>query len=71
MQRAGQITELRRQVPYVIEINGKHICKWIADFVYLKDGIEHVEDSKGFKTPEYRLKRKLVEAIYGFRILET
>lgn len=69
---AGQITELRRQVPYTFELNGKKICKYISDFVYLdKDGKTVVEDSKGFKTPEYRLKKKLMKAFHDIDITEV
>lgn len=44
---------------------------YIADFVYLKDGKLVVEDSKGYKTPEYKLKRKLMLYLQGIRIKET
>lgn len=71
MQRGGQIFELKRQVPYDITIDGAHICTWIADFTYRINGKQVTEDVKGFKTPEYKLKKRLVEAIYGVKILET
>lgn len=34
-------------------------------------GARIVEDVKGFKTPVYRLKKKLVEALYGIQIREV
>lgn len=71
MQRAGQITELRRQIAYPIFINDKKICDWFADFVYVKDGIRVIEDSKGWATDVYKLKKKMVEAMYSIKILET
>lgn len=71
MQSGGQINMLRRQVPYPIYIKGQKICDWLADFVYLENGRVIVEDSKGHKTDVYKLKKKMVEAEYGFRILET
>ena len=76
MQQAGQITGLRRQVPFAIEINGVHVCVWIADFVYWQQdksgrNVKRVEDCKGWKTDVYKLKKKMVEAYYGFRIIET
>lgn len=81
MQKAGQIRELRRQVPYPIYIKGAHICDWLADFAYIEpstamDVIKGnwrvvVEDSKGCKTPVYRLKKRMVEAEYGIKIRET
>lgn len=71
MQKGGQINLLRRQVPYPIYIKGKKICDWLADFVYIQNGLVVVEDSKGHKTDIYKLKKKMVEAEYGFRIRET
>lgn len=75
MQTAGHVRELRRQVPYPIYVKGIFVCDWRADFVYeQKDGdrwIRIVEDSKGWKTDVYKLKKKLIEAEYGFRIKET
>jgi hypothetical protein len=48
---------------------------YIADFMYsdVQDGklITVIEDSKGFKTPEYRLKKKLVKEKYGVEIRES
>ncbi|PWC54263.1 hypothetical protein TSA6c_00625 [Azospirillum sp. TSA6c] len=69
-ERAGLITGLERQVPYAITINGEHIAKWIADFRYVRDGQTVCEDVKGVRTPVYRLKAKLVQAIHGIRITE-
>ena len=46
-------------------------CSYIADFVYNRDGITIVEDSKGMRLPEYIIKRKLMLHIYGIEILET
>lgn len=45
---------------------------YIADFTYKdKAGREIVEDTKGIRTPEYVLKRKLMLYQYNIRILET
>lgn len=46
-------------------------CKYIADFVYRQDGKTIVEDCKGMRTPEYKIKRKLMLWRHGIRILET
>lgn len=45
-------------------------CSYIADFVYVKNGQVIVEDTKGFRTPEYIIKRKLMLYLYGIRIVE-
>ena len=41
-----------------------------ADFVYTQDGKEIVEDSKGYRTAEYKIKRKLMLSVWGIRIDE-
>lgn len=46
-------------------------CSYYADFVYYtKDGVRVVEDTKGVKTPDYKIKRKLMLWIHGVRIQE-
>lgn len=44
---------------------------YIADFVYQENGETVVEDTKGIKTKEYIIKRKLLLYRYGIRIKET
>lgn len=47
-------------------------CSYIADFVYLDEhGNKVVEDTKGFRTPEYIIKRKLMLHVHGIRIKEV
>lgn len=72
-QGLGLIRDLRLQVAFPILINGIKICVYYADFVYfdLAEGCEIVRDAKGFRTKEYRLKKKMVEAYYSIKILET
>lgn len=80
LERAGRIANLQRQVKYVLlpsqrdPETGKVVerdCSYIADFVYQEAEKTIVEDVKGFKTPEYRLKRKLMLWIHGIKIKET
>lgn len=79
MQRAGLISNLREQVKYVLiptqrDSLGNLLekeCSYYADFVYDRDGVTVVEDTKGFRTPEYKLKRKLMLFLQGIRIKET
>lgn len=79
LENAGEITNLRRQVSYELipsqkGADGKTIerpCKYVADFVYLKDGVVHVEDVKGMRTTEYVIKRKLMLKVHGIRIEEV
>lgn len=91
MERAGAITDLRRQVKFVLipaqreedttgprggVIKGRLLereCSYVADFVYEQDGNTIVEDVKSpaTKTPEYKIKRKLMLWVHGIRIKET
>ena len=51
----------------------EHECSYIADFVYTdeKTGKTVVEDTKGFKTKDYIIKRKLLLERYKIRITEV
>lgn len=74
MERAGEISDLRRQVRYelVPKLPGERPVDYIADFVYRdKDGNEVVEDVKGVRTPVYIIKRKLMLWRHGIRIREV
>lgn len=73
LERAGRIHSLRLQVPYPLEVAGEQIGKYVADFVYFyfENEKEVVEDSKGYRTPLYRWKKKHVEAQYQIKIKET
>lgn len=80
LQRAGEIYDLQRQVPFVLiptqrDERGKVIerdVKYIADFTYRnKEYKLIVEDTKGMKTKEYIIKRKLMLYRNGIRIQEV
>lgn len=45
-------------------------CTYIADFVYIQDGKYIVEDTKGFRTKDYIIKRKLMLHVHGIQIKE-
>lgn len=65
LKMCGKILGWRRQVPYVITVNGIYICTYIVDFrVTGNDSKFWVEDVKGYATPVYRLKKKLFAACY-------
>lgn len=73
-QRAGEITELRRQVDFEIEPANDLFrpVNYRADFTYrLPDGTLVVEDAKGDRTDVYILKRKLLYARTGILIQEV
>lgn len=47
-------------------------CTYVADFVYKdKSGNLVVEDCKGMRTTDYKIKRKLMLWVHGIKILET
>ncbi|WP_290088554.1 DUF1064 domain-containing protein [uncultured Duncaniella sp.] len=77
--RSGEISDLREQVKYVLipsqrDSSGNLIekeCSYYADFVYRdKEGNLVVEDTKGVRTSEYRLKKKLMLQVHGIQITE-
>ena len=73
LEDAGEITDLELQPVFPCVINDKAICKYIADFRYTdtKTGKVVIEDAKGFKTDVYRIKKKMVQAIYNIVIVEV
>jgi len=73
MQRAGLISDLRRQVKFELipKQQGERAVSYIADFVYSEDGQTVVEDVKGVRTPVYRIKKKLMLWRHGVRIREV
>ena len=73
LQRAGIINNLQRQVKFELipKQDGERKCEYIADFVYEENGKRIVEDTKGFKTKDYIIKRKLMQYIHGIKIKEV
>lgn len=69
-EQMGEITDLELQVKFPIVVNGQKVCAYIADFVYRERGQKVIADAKGVKTAVYRLKKKLVKAVYGLDIVE-
>lgn len=58
----GDISRLEQQPVFKVEINGKLICRYIADFAWHVGDCRVVEDVKGMLTPVFNLKKKMVEA---------
>ncbi len=72
MEQAGVISGLEVQPRYPIIVEGKRIAVYVADFAYAEDGEAVIEDVKGGpSTAVFRLKKKLVEALYGVTIREV
>src|SRR5262249_11763980 len=71
LHKAKVIRGLDRQVPFAVTLTGHKICAYKADFMYFENGKRVIEDAKGFRTAVYRLKKKLVEAMYNVTIREV
>jgi hypothetical protein len=80
-ERNGEITNLRRQVPYTLYAAQRDetgtltgvalsVCEYLADFDFYENGAHVVQDAKGIKTKEYLLKRKFLELQEGIVIRE-
>ena len=66
LERAGKIKNLERQKRFILQesfvaFDGKRIrpISYVADFYYEKNGKKIVEDTKGFRTEVYLIKKKL------------
>ena len=79
LEKAGQIHNLELQPKFECIVKEKKICTYSAEFSYFdkhqkgvlgQEGTMVVEDVKGFITPVYRLKKKLVEALFTVKITE-
>ena len=84
LQRAGEISELNRQVPFVLMpsytiadettrqgFRTVREIRYIADFTYrLKDGTRIIEDVKGIQTEVFKIKRKLLERKIALGVIE-
>lgn len=81
LERAGEISNLQIQVPFVLipnqrdEESGRVIERAVtyrADFVYNdRNGKMIVEDAKGYRTDVYLIKRKLMLKVHKIRVVEV
>ena len=69
--RAGQIRNLEIQPEFRVEMNGVKVFKYRADFAYFEGQDRIFEDVKGVRTPVYKLKKRIIEALYSIQIRET
>jgi hypothetical protein len=77
LERAGKISDLELQKEYTLipsQYIGKkcveRAVKYKADFVYQENGKTVVEDTKGMRTKDYIIKRKLMLYIHNIQIKE-
>lgn len=84
MEAAGKITRLERQKAFELlpsqkyrdPVSGKVRTErgvtYIADFVYVDEyGERVVEDTKGVRTPDYVIKRKMMLWFYQIHVVEV
>ena len=79
MEKAGVISDVTRQYPFVLHADGsgpatdRVVGRYVSDFDYMDGARWVIEDVKGMKggTPLYRWKKKHVEAEYDIRIKEV
>lgn len=77
LEKAGVIEGLQRQVTFQLLPSQKgdgrteRPANYVADFVYQENGKTVVEDTKGMKTRDYILKRKIMLFIHGITIKEV
>lgn len=78
LEKAGEVADLRCQVRFELlpaqRIDGKVVERsvtYIADFTYTENGQTVVEDTKGIRTKEYILKRKMMLFFHGIVIKEV
>ncbi len=65
---AGEVSYFLRQVPFDL-VGG---VKYRIDFMEVwADGSIHWVDVKGFRTQTYKMKRRMVEASYPIKIIES
>ena len=76
LQTAKKIKTLERQVRYSLDVEGRHICDYIADFSYW-DRVKEcaiIEDVKGMRRGAaydlFRLKARLFAALFKIEVTE-
>jgi hypothetical protein len=74
LQKVGEISDLRLQVKFELipKLGHERAVTYTADFVYRdKAGNQVVEDSKGYKTQQYIIRRKLMNFRFGIKVVEV
>jgi Protein of unknown function (DUF1064) len=69
-QTAGEVLDWTPQPRIPLVVNGVKVCEYRPDFLVIYwDGVEELVEVKGFATREWRLKSKLLAALYPERRL--
>jgi hypothetical protein len=67
LKKVEEVLFFLRQVPFHLPGNVKYVCDFM---VFWTNGDITIEDVKGFKTPLYIAKKKMVESEYPITIKE-
>jgi hypothetical protein len=77
LQRGGAISQLELQPRFPMVVNGVKVCTYVADFSYSENGlgtvitVEDVKSEATCKLPVFRIKKKLMLALYGIDVQEV
>ena len=64
-KEAGEVLFFLMEVPILLPAG----IKYVVDFIeFLADGSVRFIDVKGFQTPEFKLKKRLLEKFYPFEL---
>lgn len=70
LERAREISDLKRQVNFPLIVNGTKVATIRPDFCYFEKDRFVIEDAKGFETPLWQLKWALLKVLYDNGITE-
>ena len=73
-ERAKEISDLQRQVRFKLIVEGVLICTYVSDFSYVENESAVIVDVKSEftrKLPVYRIKKKLMKAVWKIDVVEV
>lgn len=80
LQRAGEISDLQRQVKFELSTGGidptkimvgknrDKVAVYTADFVYIENGQKIIEDVKGYQDEASKFRIRVFEALYDVEV---
>ena len=73
LEQGGAIADLKLQPKFPLMVNDELVCIYTGDFSYQSHGYRVIEDvkSEATKTPQYRIKVKLLKALTGIEVREV
>jgi hypothetical protein len=77
-EKVGEVSGLTVHPRFDLEVNEQRACRYVADFSYyvsrsdIKGRALVVEDvkSKATRTASYRIKKRLMKAVFGIEVVE-